>query len=164
MNQQVDQLTSELSALLRDRNMMVTTVESCTGGLIAEVLTRIPGSSEWFERGFVTYSNSAKQDLVGVETESLEAHGAVSRQVAREMAMGGIHSSQADLAISVTGIAGPDGGSKEKPVGTVWMAWAHRSGTLKDQKFVFPGDRQQVRVAAVQSALIEAIDFLKACD
>ncbi len=164
MQNRLDELARELGSLLLERNSAVVTVESCTGGFIAEVLTRIPGSSAWFERGFVTYSNSAKQDLVGVREDSLLRNGAVSRVVAREMAIGGIQASCADIAVSVTGIAGPDGGTDDKPVGTVWIAWAHRTGQVAEQKFLFPGDRQQVRAASVESALLEAIEFIKDCD
>ena len=138
----------------------MATVESCTGGMISESITRVPGSSVWFERGFITYSNDAKQELVGVSSESLRDHGAVSSAVAREMAAGGIQSSRADLAVSVTGVAGPDGGSEEKPVGTVWIAWADRNGKVIDQGYLFSGDRQQVRLASAQSAFAGAIEFL----
>lgn len=164
MQQQLDELAQQLGNLLLERNSAVVTVESCTGGFIAEVLTRIPGSSSWFERGLVTYSNAAKQDLVGVQEDSLQQYGAVSGVVAKEMAVGGIQCSRADLAISVTGIAGPDGGTKGKPVGTVWMAWAHRTGKVINHQYLFPGDRQQVRIASVEHALSTAVQFLKECD
>ncbi len=156
----IDQLAPRLGDLLIQRGWMIATVESCTGGLIAGSITQISGSSVWFERGFVTYSNEAKQDLVGVSAQTLDSHGAVSAEVAREMAAGGIQSSRADMAVSVTGVAGPDGGSVEKPVGTVCIAWADRSGRVNDQRYLFPGDRQQVREASVQCALAGAIEFL----
>ncbi len=160
MNDTIDHLVQQLSELLIERGWMIATVESCTGGMISESITRMPGSSDWFERGFVTYSNDAKQELVGVSSESLRDHGAVSSTVAREMAAGGIQSSRADLAVSVTGVAGPDGGSEEKPVGTVWIAWADRNGIVIDQGYLFSGDRQQVRLASAQSAFAGAIKFL----
>ena len=160
MNDTIDHLVQQLSELLIERGWMMATVESCTGGMISEAITRKPGSSDWYERGFVTYSNEAKQELVGVSSESLCEHGAVSSVVAREMAAGGIQSSRADLAVSVTGVAGPDGGTEEKPVGTVWIAWADRNGKVIDQGYLFPGDRQQVRLASAQSAFAGAIEFL----
>ncbi len=160
MNDTINHLVQQLSELLIERGWMIATVESCTGGMIAESITRMPGSSDWFERGFVTYSNDAKQELVGVSSESLHDHGAVSSAVAREMAVGGIQSSRADLAVSVTGVAGPDGGSEEKPVGTVWIAWADRNGKVIDQEYLFSGDRQQVRLTSAQSAFAGAIKIL----
>ncbi|MYD77832.1 MAG: CinA family protein [Gammaproteobacteria bacterium] len=160
MNDTIDQLVQQLSELLIKRGWMIAAVESCTGGMISESITRVPGSSVWFERGFVTYSNDAKQELVGVNSASIRDHGAVSSVVAREMAIGGVQSSRADLAVSVTGVAGPDGGTKEKPVGTVWIAWADRNGKVVDQEYLFSGDRQQVRVASAQSAFAGAIKFL----
>ncbi len=141
---------------------MMATAESCTGGFVAQVLTRIPGSSAWFDRGFVTYSNEAKQDLVGVLENTLSVHGAVSSAVAQEMAVGAIRCSRAEVAVSITGIAGPDGGSKEKPVGTVWLAWADRSGNIINQGMHFAGDRQAVREASVHCALTGTLEFLKA--
>ena len=160
MNATINQLVQQLSDLLKKRGWKIATVESCTGGMISELITQMAGSSEWFERGFVTYSNEAKQELVGVSSESLRDHGAVSSVVAREMAIGGVQSSRADLAVSVTGVAGPDGGTEEKPVGTVWIAWADRNGTVIDQGYLFSGDRQQVRLASAQSAFAGAIEFL----
>ena len=160
MDDTIDQLVQQLSELLIARGWMIATVESCTGGMISESITSKPGSSDWFERGYVTYSNDAKQELVGVSSESLRDHGAVSSAVAREMAAGGIQSSRAELAVSVTGVAGPDGGSEEKPVGTVWIAWADRNGKVVDQGYLFSGDRQQVRLASAECALAGAIKFL----
>ena len=161
MSGSIDQLACELGEVLLERQLMIATVESCTGGFIAEAITRVAGSSQWFERGLVTYSNAAKRELVGVNEKTLRTHGAVSSKVAQEMAIGGVRSSSADLAISVTGIAGPDGGSKQKPVGTVYVAWAERSGRVIDRRFLFAGDRHAIRQHTVNSALVGAIRFLK---
>jgi nicotinamide-nucleotide amidase len=119
-------LAEKVLQLLRERSATLTTAESCTGGLIASMLTRIPGSSEGFHAGFVTYSNAIKQSVLGVSEKTLADHGAVSEQVVREMAHGALHTSGADYTIAVSGIAGPDGGTPEKPVGTVWLAWGQR--------------------------------------
>ena len=147
--------------MLEQRNLKLVTVESCTGGGVASLVTEIPGSSNWFDCAFVTYSNDAKVSLVGVNPESISKYGAVSQQVAIEMATGGLQHSGADVSISVTGIAGPDGGSVEKPVGTVWMAWASRKGKVLTKSFLFDGDRHQVRQSTVDSALQELRDFIQ---
>ncbi len=160
MHAQISELARRLANLLIEQELMIATVESCTGGLIGETLTRIPGSSAWYERGFITYSNDAKRELVQVCSDTLRDCGAVSREVAREMAVGGVQSSCADLAVAVTGVAGPDGGTAEKPVGTVWVAWSDRRGRVVAKAFEFAGDRQQIREATVQAALAGAIDFL----
>jgi nicotinamide-nucleotide amidase len=131
----------------------LTTAESCTGGWLAKCLTDIPGSSRWFERGYVTYSNAAKEQALGVSGAVIETFGAVSRPTAEQMAAGALHASGADLAIAVTGIAGPDGGSAEKPVGLVWFAVAQREGRQRAQEHRFAGDRAAVRRAAVATAL-----------
>lgn len=164
MNKRIDRLSLQLGKLLSERGLMIATVESCTGGFISEAITRIPGSSSWFDRGFVTYTDVAKQELVGVSGDTLSADGAVSRAAAEEMASGGVQFSQADLAISVTGVAGPDGGSEEKPVGTVWIAWADRDGNVVNRRYRFDGDRQAVREAAVENALAGAVEFVEARD
>ncbi len=131
----------------------LATAESCTGGWLAKCLTDIPGSSRWFERGYVTYSNAAKAQALGVSAEVIETFGAVSRPTAEQMATGALHVSGADLAIAVTGIAGPDGGSVEKPVGLVWFSVAQRVGRLHTQEHRFAGDRAAVRRSAVATAL-----------
>lgn len=153
-------LCAELADLLRSRKEMLATAESCTGGMIAAACTDLAGSSDWFERGFVTYSNAAKTDLLGVDPQLIAAHGAVSEPVARAMAQGALHRSQAQFSIAVTGIAGPSGGSAEKPVGTVWFAWGLPTGVHTDQQ-IFPGDRAAVRAATVQHALTRLLAFLK---
>jgi nicotinamide-nucleotide amidase len=137
---------------------MIATAESCTGGLIASVLTEIGGSSQWFERGFVTYSNEAKASQLGVPSALIDANGAVSEPVARAMALGALQHSKAQLALAVTGIAGPGGGSPDKPVGTVWLAWAWQTKDaetpqVQSAKEVFPGDRQDIRILTVKRAL-----------
>lgn len=127
--------------------------ESCTGGWIAKLLTDLPGSSRWFERGFVTYSNAAKRELLGVPETILDAHGAVSRETVLAMAQGALAHSHADFAIAVSGIAGPDGGSADKPVGLVWLAWAGPCDWLVSESHVFAGEREAVRRQAVLAAL-----------
>lgn len=143
-----------LIATFSKLNLMVATAESCTGGLIAGALTEIPGSSSVVDRGFVTYSNDAKIQMLGVHTATLEAHGAVSRQTAIEMVRGALSHSKADIAVAVTGIAGPGGGSDEKPVGLVHLAAASRNGTVHHREMRY-GDigRDAVRMATVRTAL-----------
>ena len=156
----VEALLPQVIAKLGQTRRTVTTVESCTGGWIAQMLTSEAGSSNWFECGFVTYSNQSKQELVGVCEDTLAQHGAVSRAVAREMAAGGLRCSRADITVAVTGIAGPDGGAEAKPVGTVWIAWANRSGGRIEKNFLFEGDRQTVRILTVESALLGLLEFI----
>jgi nicotinamide-nucleotide amidase len=138
---------------------MMATAESCTGGLIAGACTELPGSSVWFERGFVTYSNAAKSDMLGVPDALIAAHGAVSEPVARAMAVGAVSRSAAHVALAVTGVAGPAGGSAEKPVGTVWFAW-QVNGVVTAERLLLPGDRAMVRQATVQHALQRLLDLL----
>lgn len=140
----------------------VTTAESCTGGWIAKVITDVAGSSAWFERGFVTYSNEAKHQLIGVNETTLEAYGAVSKGVVLEMAQGALAAAKADYAVSVSGIAGPDGGTPEKPVGTVWFGFADKHGRTLAKVQRFDGDRDAVRRQATEFALQSLWDdFLK---
>ena len=145
-------LAEELGRLLQQRNWLLVTAESCTGGGVARAVTEVPGSSGWFDRGFVTYSNRAKVEMLGVGEDTLERHGAVSEAVALEMAAGALCRSAADLSVAVTGIAGPAGGSPGKPVGTVWIAWAG-GGPPVAIRFRFSGDRAAVRGQSVQAAL-----------
>ncbi len=150
-----DAMRAEAAALLvalRHEGVMVATAESCTGGLIAAALTEIAGSSDVVDRGFVTYSNASKTELLGVPAELIEAHGAVSEKVARAMAEGALARSDAGVTIAVTGVAGPGGGSPEKPVGTVWFGCARRGGATRSERRVFPGDRAAVRAATVLHA------------
>lgn len=147
----------QLAELLLARGGRLATAESCTGGLIAAACTELAGSSAWFDRGFVTYSNEAKTDQLGVPADLIAQHGAVSREVACAMASGALRHSLADIAVAVTGVAGPTGGSPEKPVGTVWLAWAERCGdeapTVHAERVSLPGSRAEVRAATVARAL-----------
>ncbi|MBP7565796.1 MAG: CinA family protein [Burkholderiaceae bacterium] len=145
-------LVNRLATALKARGLMMATAESCTGGLIAGACTDVSGSSDWFERGFVTYSNAAKHGMLGVPAVLIEQHGAVSEPVARAMASGALAHSPAQLAVAVTGVAGPTGGSAEKPVGTVWFGWATPQGVFTEHQR-FDGDRAAVRQATVRHAL-----------
>ena len=143
---------AEVLTALRNSGWMAATAESCTGGLVAATLTEIAGSSDVVERGFVTYSNAAKTQMLGVPEAMIATHGAVSEAVARAMAQGALAHSPANIAVSVTGIAGPGGGSVEKPVGLVWFGCAIRDGAVHTVSHVFPGDRATVRTGAVNVA------------
>lgn len=147
------QLAEQVAQALRAQGGMLATAESCTGGWIAKVCTDLAGSSEWFECAAVTYGNRAKQSLLGVATATLEKHGAVSRECALEMVSGVLAHFAATVAVAVTGIAGPTGGTPEKPVGTVWIAWQQRGGDAHAELFHFNGDRDAVRRQAVAVAL-----------
>lgn len=138
---------------LKRAGSWLATAESCTGGWLGEVLTAVPGSSAWYERGFITYSNAAKREMLGVKTETLARFGAVSEQTARAMAEGALAASQADVAVAITGIAGPAGGTPDRPVGTVCLAWAARKQPTRSQVERFRGDRETVRRQAVKAAL-----------
>lgn len=146
-------LVEDVARELLDRQWRCVTAESCTGGGIARALTELPGSSEWFERGFVTYSNEAKREMLGVSGKTLERFGAVSEQTAREMAEGALRYSRGQAAIAVTGVAGPSGGSPDKPVGMVVFAWAMRDGGTTTRVRQFEGERGRVRSASVEQGL-----------
>lgn len=146
-------LSERIGQVLKARGATVTTAESCTGGWVAKVITDIAGSSAWFERGFVTYSNEAKAQMIGVKPVTLEQHGAVSEPVVVEMAIGAIKAARADYAISISGIAGPDGGTATKPVGTVWFGFASAAGEGITRCECFSGDRENVRRQATAYAL-----------
>ena len=150
-------LAERLGRELLNRGEWLATAESCTGGGIAQALTAIPGSSTWFDRGFVTYSNDAKVDMLGVAETTLERHGAVSEATARAMALGALKHSRGDWAVAVTGIAGPGGGTPEKPVGMVCLAWAQRDSGCEALTCNFPGSRAEVREQAVRLALSGAL-------
>jgi nicotinamide-nucleotide amidase len=149
-----DALVQRLAAALLARRWLLATAESCTGGMISAACTGLAGSSEWFDRGFVTYSNEAKQDMLGVDAGLIRRHGAVSREVALAMAAGALSHSRAHVAVAVTGIAGPGGGTPDKPVGTVWLASAVRDSGAEAMHLLLPGDRAAVREATVQQALL----------
>ncbi|MEY4757275.1 MAG: hypothetical protein RJA34_2173 [Pseudomonadota bacterium] len=148
----LDTLIAQLGSALLARHWRLATAESCTGGLIAAACTEMAGSSAWFERGFVTYSNEAKTELLGVDEALIAQHGAVSEAVVRAMAQGALEHARADVAIAVTGVAGPSGGSASKPVGTVWLGWATPMGVVSERQH-FSGDRRAVRQATVLRAL-----------
>ncbi|MDM0036512.1 CinA family protein [Variovorax sp. J22P271] len=153
-------LVLRLADLLPPKGWMMATAESCTGGLIAGACTDLAGSSVWFERGFVTYSNEAKSELLGVDPALIEAHGAVSEPVARAMAEGAVARSRAQASVAVTGVAGPSGGSAEKPVGTVWFGWSV-DGRTRTERRRFDGDRAAVRAATVHYALQTLVELVR---
>ncbi|QQZ27727.1 nicotinamide-nucleotide amidase [Thiothrix subterranea] len=149
----MEALLAQVATALQARSWMLTTAESCTGGWIAKLCTDLTGSSAWFERGFVTYSNEAKQDMLGVPVATLAEHGAVSEAVTAAMATGALLHSRAQVAVSVSGIAGPGGGTATKPVGMVCFGWAAQGGKVRTATQYFEGDREAVRYQAVQYAL-----------
>ncbi len=153
MEPELFELAGLLGQLLKAKGKTVATAESCTGGWIAQTITDVPGSSVWFDRGFVTYSNAAKVDMLAVNPQTLGQYGAVSAETATEMAKGTLAHSHADIAVAVTGIAGPEGGTAEKPVGTVFIAWADKNGQAKWVKRQFTGDRRQIREQTVRCAI-----------
>ncbi|WP_303786206.1 nicotinamide-nucleotide amidase [Azovibrio restrictus] len=159
---ELEALARQVGEALRQRHEMLATAESCTGGWVAQCLTAIAGSSAWFERGFVTYSNQAKMDMLGVLGGVLEEHGAVSEATARAMAQGAVAHSRAQWSLAITGIAGPGGGSVAKPVGTVCFAWARRDGGCLATTRHFGGDRDAVRRQAVAFALGGLLEQLHA--
>ena len=146
-------LAEQVGAELKHRKLMLVTAESCTGGWIAEAITMVPGSSEWFERGFVTYTYVSKREMLGVQETTLEKHGAVSENVVLEMVQGALAHSHAQVAVAVSGVAGPGGGTPEKPVGTVCLAWGEKGAAPAAETVRFPGDRETVRRLAVEHAL-----------
>ena len=152
-------LVEQLANLLLKKGLRLATAESCTGGLIAGACTDLAGSSNWFERGFVTYSNDAKTEMLGVDAALLKRRGAVSEQVAQAMAQGALTHSHAQVAVAVTGVAGPTGGSRAKPVGTVWLSFAV-PGQLLTEQWHFAGDRAAVRAATVRHALTRLTELL----
>ncbi len=154
-------LATLAGARLKARGLKLAAAESCTGGWIAMAITAVAGSSQWFERGFVTYSNEAKHEMLGVAQATLDAQGAVSEASAREMAQGAVAHSRAQIAVAVTGIAGPGGGSAAKPVGTVCFAWAGPDTRLRSETRLFQGSREQVRRQTVIAALQGIIEALE---
>ncbi len=160
MNKEQQQLLQQLAVLAVERQQVIATAESCTAGMIAAALTELSGSSAWFDRGFVTYSNDAKQQMLGVTEETLQGPGAVSAATVAQMAQGALARSSATMAVSVSGVAGPGGGSEQKPVGTVWMAWASRDYGHRTRHFLFAGDRADVRSQTVTEAVRGLIDCI----
>lgn len=158
----MDILAAQVGGLLKSHGLMLATAESCTGGGVAQAITEVPGSSAWFERGFVTYSNLSKQQLLGVDEVTLSRYGSVSEAVVREMVSGALANSTAKVALAVSGIAGPDGGTPDKPVGTVWFAWGVKNSVIHtySQRNLLPGNRAEVRAQAVRIALQGVIDML----
>ena len=152
-----EQLVTELATRLLEKQAMLACAESCTGGWLAKLCTDLAGSSSWFERGFVTYTNEAKQQMLGVSAQTLEQLGAVSEGVALQMAEGALNNSRADFTVAITGIAGPSGGTDEKPVGTVWFAFAGREGIRETHCQQFAGERRQVRWQSVIFAIRQLI-------
>jgi nicotinamide-nucleotide amidase len=146
-------LAEQLGRLLNAQGKIIATAESCTGGSIAQVITEVPGSSAWYDRGFVTYSNASKMQMLGVSSKTLEVYGAVSADTAIAMAEGALARSDADIVVAVTGIAGPDGGTLDKPVGTVFIAWAERNGEVQVVKKYWAGSRRHIRAQTVKAAL-----------
>lgn len=157
----MNQLAAQLGAALHEHGMMLATAESCTGGGVATAVTEIAGSSAWFERGFVTYSNQAKVDMLAVSVDTLEHYGAVSEATVREMVEGALQHSRADIALAVSGIAGPGGGTPVKPVGTIWFAWGIKGDSSVASKYLLTGVRAEIRQQAVHIALQGVIDLLQ---
>jgi nicotinamide-nucleotide amidase len=156
----MDILAAQVGELLKSHGLMLATAESCTGGGVAQAITEVAGSSAWFERGFVTYSNLSKQQMLGVSATTLDQRGAVSEAVVREMVAGALQHSAAQVALAVSGIAGPDGGTADKPVGTVWFAWGLKDGETLAQRHQIAGDRAEVRAQAVHIALQGVVNLL----
>ncbi len=158
----LSRIAQRLGGALNKHAVMLATAESCTGGYAAQIMTSIPGSSEWFERGFVTYTNLAKHEMLDVPAVTLETHGAVSEQTVRAMAEGALQHSHAQVSLAVSGIAGPSGGTRQKPLGTVCLAWAGKGRETQSRTEHFAGDREAVRRASVLAALQGMLDFLAA--
>jgi len=158
-------IVNKIASSLIKANKKLTVAESCTGGWVAKVLTDLAGSSEWFDRGFVTYSNQAKHEMLGVKESTLESYGAVSQETVAEMATGALKNSHADFSLSISGIAGPGGGSEDKPVGLVWFSWAVKENNklkvFTSKKKVFEGDRESVRYQSVEYVISELLKILK---
>ena len=154
-------LAKKVGIALKRRGLMLATAESCTGGWVSEAVTMVPGSSDWFERGFVTYTYISKREMLGVREATLEKHGAVSEEVVREMAQGAIARSHAQVAVAVSGVAGPSGGTRDKPVGTVCFAWNTKKGKLKSATKRFAGNREAVRRQSVAHALEGVLAILR---
>jgi nicotinamide-nucleotide amidase len=156
----MDILAAQVGGALKSHGLMLATAESCTGGGVAHAITEVAGSSAWFERGFITYSNLSKQQMLGVSEATLKQHGAVSEAVVREMVVGALNNSDAQVALAVSGIAGPEGGTPDKPVGTVWFAWGLKNSMTQARMHRIAGNRSEVRAMAVHIALQGVQDLL----
>ncbi|MBI4192238.1 MAG: nicotinamide-nucleotide amidohydrolase family protein [Betaproteobacteria bacterium] len=161
MDKRLYQLAQQVGEALKSRALILVTAESCTGGWIGEAVTMVAGSSYWFERGFITYTNIAKREMLGVKTDTLERLGAVSEQTVKEMVAGALVASHAQVAVAVSGVAGPGGGTPEKPVGTVCLAWALKNGEPTAETRHFAGDREAVRRQAVERALAGVLELIR---
>lgn len=161
MTDVLTQQAEQLAELFLKTSSNLVTAESCTGGGLAEILTRIPGSSTWFERGFITYSNESKHELLSVPLDTLEQYGAVSEETASAMAKGAVENSHADYGVAITGIAGPDGGTEDKPVGTVCFSWYERNTGGNTAHICFDGDRLRIREQACMLAMQGLLDLLQ---
>jgi nicotinamide-nucleotide amidase len=160
-NLDIDDIIATMAKTLLAKGWRLSTAESCTGGLVSASITALAGSSEWFERGYITYSNQAKSEDIDVSQNLIEEYGAVSDQVARAMALGAKQNSGSDIALSITGIAGPSGGSSEKPVGTVCFAWVLANDQMISETKYFEGDRQQIRQQACDFSLRKLLNLLR---
>lgn len=161
MQKDIIELAQRLGDALSAKQWMAATAESCTGGGVAYAITAVSGSSAWFDRSFVTYTNEAKQQMLGVQASTLQEYGAVSEAVVKEMTAGVLRHSGANIAVAISGIAGPTGGSEEKPVGTVWIAWQTTNGQGHACHYLFRGDREQVRLLAIREALLGLLSYSK---
>jgi len=159
-DEELFQLAEQVGLLLKQRGWMLTTAESCTGGWAGQIITAVPGSSAWYDRGFITYSNLSKQEMLGVSSATLDTFGAVSEETVREMAHGALKHSRAQISVSLSGIAGPGGGTPRKPVGTVCIGWATSDINLTSTTCRLGGDREEIRSRAVASALRGLIELL----
>jgi len=161
MEDRLYRLAEDVGAALKARALKLATAESCTGGWIGEAITAVAGSSDWYERGFITYTDQSKREMLGVKAQTLKKFGAVSEPAVTEMAAGALTHSHARAAIAVSGIAGPTGGTSAKPVGTVCIAWSLGKGAVRAQTFHFPGDREAVRRQSVERALAGLLEILR---
>lgn len=154
-------IAKEIGDKLKQRQLQLVTAESCTGGQLAQTITSVPGASTWFERGFITYSNLSKQQMLGVDETLINRYGPVSEEVVLAMSTGALNKSPASISIAITGIAGPDGGTEKLPVGTIWTAWVHKNAFSKTQCQHYTGDRLIIRYAAVEFALQTLLNLIK---
>ncbi len=159
VDQEIQRLSKQVGHALKSAGLKLVTAESCTGGWVGEAITAIAGCSDWFDRGFITYSNAAKREVLGVAATTIQLHGAVSEETAREMALGALKHSRAQISVAVTGVAGPGGGTDDKPVGTVCFAWAKGDSALRSEQQLLKGDRTAVRQHSVAIALRGLIDL-----